>query len=67
MEKIENKNIKIVWMNGEPLIDISHLFAPQPIQIRVVQLPMNGKDPFKQMLDEIRKFMGGLSDADKEK
>lgn len=64
MEEIENKNLKIVWINGEPLIDISNVIQPK-MNIRVVQIPFNGKDPFKQMLDEMRRFIGGLSDDNK--
>lgn len=66
MEEKENKNLKIVWINGEPLIDISSIMPPR-MNIRVVQIPFNGGDPFKQMLDEMKKFMGGISDADKKK
>ena len=66
MEEKENKNLKIVWVKGEALIDLSDVMPPR-MNIRVVQIPFNGGDPFKQMLDEMRKFMGGISDADKKK
>jgi hypothetical protein len=64
MEKLENKNLKIVWINGEALIDLAEVMPPR-MNFRVVQIPLNGKDPFKQMLDEMRKFMGGLDDNKK--
>jgi len=55
----------IVWVDGIPCIDLRGIMPPKPrFKFKVIELKRGEKNPFKQLLDEIEKFMGGLPDAD---
>jgi len=55
---------KIVWVDGMPCIAVE---PERPkFKVRVVEVPP-GENPFDVLFDEIKRFMGGFSDADKER
>ena len=65
LNKLDKTNI--VWIDGLPCISCDPEPPKSNIHVKMVEVP-NGKDPFDILFDEIKKFfMGGFSDADKER
>jgi len=61
---MKEKETKIIWVDGEPLIDMED--RRPMVGFQVIQMPM---DPFRAMMEDMMSFMKnmGLDDADKKR